>query len=60
VTAQHGERLMGAPFSTFIHRKHSPDGAFHHHRARRAGSEDRQPPNALGLEFEIFERLAAA
>ena len=44
VTAQHGDKLMARAAQRDLHP--SPDagrpGALHHHRARRAGSEDRQ------------------
>jgi len=62
VTAQHGDRLMAAPFNaTFIHRQTLAGqtrfttaelGAI---EAKIANAGDR----ALGLELEIFERLCA-
>ena len=44
VTAQHGDKLMAPPLNAHLHPP--PDagrpGALHHHRARRARSQDRQ------------------
>jgi DNA mismatch repair protein MutS len=63
VTAQHGEKLLGAPLNaTFIHRQTLAGqvrftttelGEF---EAKIANAADR----ALGLELEIFERLSAS
>ena len=63
VTAQHGERLMGAPFSgIFIHRQtlagqiRFTTTELGELEAKIASAAER----ALGLELEIFERLVAA
>src|SRR6188508_3057432 len=63
VTAQHGERLMGAPFNgTFIHRQtlagqvRFTTTELGELEAKIASAAER----ALGLELEIFERLVAA
>jgi DNA mismatch repair protein MutS len=63
VTAQHGERLMAAPFNgTFIHRQtlagqvRFTTTELGELEARIASAAER----ALGLELEIFERLAAS
>ena len=44
VTAQHGDKLMSAPLNASYHPPPDPcrTGQIHHHRARRAGGEDRQ------------------
>ena len=62
VTAQHGERLMSAPLNgTFIHRQtlagqvRFTTTELGELEAKIASAADR----ALGLELEIFERLAA-
>jgi DNA mismatch repair protein MutS len=62
VTAQHGERLMGAPFNaTFIHRQtlagqvRFTTTELGELEAKIASAAER----ALGLELETFERLAA-
>jgi DNA mismatch repair protein MutS len=63
VTAQHGERLMGAPFNaTFIHRQ-TLAGQVRFTTTELGGLEAKiasAAERALGLELEIFERLAAA
>ena len=63
VTAQHGERLMSAPLNgTFIHRQtlagqvRFTTTELGELEAKIASAAER----ALGLELEIFERLAAA
>ena len=63
VTAQHGERLMGAPFNgLFIHRQtlagqvRFTTTELGDLEAKIASAAER----ALGLELEIFERLVAA
>src|SRR6186997_260396 len=63
VTAQHGERLMSAPFNgTFIHRQtlagqvRFTTTELGELEAKIASAAER----ALGLELEIFERLVAA
>jgi DNA mismatch repair protein MutS len=63
VTAQHGERLMGAPFNgIFIHRQtlagqvRFTTTELGELEAKIASAAER----ALGLELEIFERLVAA
>src|SRR5689334_7629855 len=63
VTAQHGERLMGAPFNgIFIHRQtlagqvRFTTTELGELEAKISSAAER----ALGLELEIFERLAAA
>ena len=63
VTAQHGERLMGAPFNAmFIHRQtlagqvRFTTAELGELEAKIASAAER----TLGLELEIFERLAAA
>ena len=63
VTAQHGERLMSAPFNgVFIHRQtlagqvRFTTTELGELEAKIASAAER----ALGLELEIFERLAAA
>ncbi|MGZ5841371.1 MAG: DNA mismatch repair protein MutS, partial [Xanthobacteraceae bacterium] len=63
VTAQHGERLMAAPFNgTFIHRQtlvgqvRFTTTELGELEAKIASAAER----ALGLELEIFERLAAS
>jgi DNA mismatch repair protein MutS len=63
VTAQHGEKLMGAPLNaTFIHRQtlagqvRFTTTELGELEAKIASAAER----ALGLELEIFERLAAA
>jgi DNA mismatch repair protein MutS len=62
VTAQHGDKLMGAPWNaTFIHRQtlagqvRFTTGELSGLEARIASAADR----ALGLELEVFDRLAA-
>ena len=62
VTAQHGEKLLGAPLNaTFIHRQtlagqvRFTTTALGELEAKIASAADR----ALGIELEIFERLAA-
>jgi DNA mismatch repair protein MutS len=62
VTAQHGEKLLGAPLNaTFIHRQtlagqvRFTTTELGELEAKIANAADR----ALGLEFEIFDRLAA-
>jgi DNA mismatch repair protein MutS len=63
VTAQHGERLMGAPFNaTFIHRQ-TLAGQVRFTTTELGGLEAKiasAAERALGLELETFERLAAA
>ena len=63
VTAQHGDKLFGAPLNaTFIHRQtlagqvRFTTTELGELEAKIANAADR----ALGLELEIFERLAAA
>jgi len=63
VTAQHGDKLMGAPHSaTFIHRQtlagqvRFTSTELGELEAKIASAADR----ALGLELEIFERLTAS
>jgi DNA mismatch repair protein MutS len=62
VTAQHGDKLLGAPLNaTFIHRQtlagqvRFTTTELGELEAKIANAADR----ALGLEFEIFDRLAA-
>src|SRR6266851_3386093 len=62
VTAQHGDKLMGAPWNaTFIHRQtlagqvRFTSTELGNLEAKIANAADR----ALGLELEIFDRLAA-
>src|SRR5690348_2865433 len=63
VTAQHGERLMGAPFNgIFIHRQ-TLAGQVRFATTELAELEAKiasAAERALGLELEIFERLVAA
>jgi DNA mismatch repair protein MutS len=63
VTAQHGERLMGAPFNaTFTHRQ-TLAGQVRFTTTELGGLEAKiasAAERALGLELETFERLAAA
>jgi DNA mismatch repair protein MutS len=63
VSAQHGEKLRGAPFNaTFIHRQTTAGqvrfttGELGELEAKIASAGER----ALALEFEIFDRLAGA
>src|SRR4029079_13168494 len=62
VTAQHGERLMSAPFNgVFIHRQ-TLAGPARFTTTELCELEAKIPSaaeRALGLELEIFERLAA-
>jgi DNA mismatch repair protein MutS len=62
VTAQHGDKLMGAPWNaTFIHRQ-TLAGQVRFTTAELSGLEAKiasAADRALGLELEIFDRLAA-
>src|SRR6266849_672314 len=62
VTAQHGDKLMGAPWNaTFIHRQ-TLAGQVHFTSTELGGLEAKiasAADRALGMELEIFDRLAA-
>src|SRR6185503_7311012 len=63
VTAQHGDKLMGAPLNaTFIHRQ-TLAGQVRFTTTELGGLEAKiasAADRALGLELEIFDRLSAA